>query len=197
MPDLRTRSGQLLFLVVVAVILGALYVGHEPRSHRGGQPELAAAAGATPLAIEAPAVRLIDQDARSVALESYRGRVVLVNFWATWCGPCVAEIPSLVALARSVDPKDIAFVSIAEDDSWPPVLGYLKKHPLPFDVFRDQPPRVEGQFQVSAYPTSFLIGRDGQALYRFDGGRDWDTPQVRDLLASLGVHPAKGAGSRR
>jgi len=96
-------------------------------------------------------------------------------------------MPSLIALQAALDPADIAFVSIAEDDTWPPVDAYLRRTPLPFDVFRDRPPRVETQFEVTSYPTSFLIDRDGRALYRFGGSRDWSAREVRELLRLRGV----------
>ena len=96
-------------------------------------------------------------------------------------------MPSLIALHGALDPADIAFISIAEDDTWPPLDTYVKRTPLPFNVFRDRPPRVEDPFETTSYPTSFIIDRDGQARYRFSGARDWNAPEIRALLALEGV----------
>jgi len=184
MPNLRSPSALLLLALAV---LAAVYVARPRAVDPNERLRLANNVGAMPLSVAAPRVQLWNRAETAVPLASYRGRLVFVNFWATWCGPCVAEMPSLIALQRSVDPADIAFVSIAEDDTWQPVDAYLRRTPLPFDVYRDRPPRVEDQFETTAYPTSFLIGRDGQALYRFNGGRNWDSPEVRELLALEGV----------
>ncbi|MEZ4321776.1 MAG: redoxin family protein [Myxococcota bacterium] len=189
MPDLRNRSTQLFLVALVVVVLGALYAGRSNVARHEERLRLEAAVGAKPLFTPAPVVDLFPRSETPVPLASYRGRMVFVNFWATWCGPCKIEMPSLIALAESLDPNDIAFVAIAEDDVWPPVDAYLQRNPLPFDVFRDRPPRVEIPFETKSYPTSFLIDRDGQALYRFDGARNWDTPEIRALLALDGVGP--------
>ena len=193
MQHLRSRSTQILILAVAALAVAVLVV--QIRNARFEERlRLEAAIRATPVFVEAPRVTLFDRQETPVPLERYRGRVVFVNFWATWCGPCVAEMPSLIALHRALDPADIAFVSIAEDDSWPPVDAYLRRNPLPFDIYRDRPPRVEEPFAAKNYPTSFIIDRDGQVLYRFRGARDWAAAEVRELLALEGVGP-RPAGS--
>lgn len=178
----RARIAAAVLFVVALVAYGA-----RSPSRQQSRARVEAALAAVPLDADAPKVTLWNRAGEGVTLESYRGRLVFVNFWATWCGPCRAEMASLVALRGSVDPADVAFVSIAEDDSWPPLDVYLAQNPLPFDVFRDQPPRVEELFATTSYPTSFLIDRDGRAIYRFNGARDWDTPEARALLALEGA----------
>ena len=191
MPDLRSRPAALLLAGAVLAVLVAWFLRQRGQGELEQRLRLEAALGALPLGVEAPRVQLFDRADRPVALDSYRGRVVFVNFWATWCGPCRAEMPSLIALRQALDPADIAFVSIAEDDEWPPLDAYLKATPLPFDVYRDRPPRVEERFETRSYPTSFLLDREGRAIYRFNGARDWSAPEVRELLALEGVGPAR------
>ena len=138
MPDLRSRSTQVL-LGAAVLILVLVAMGWNRRARQERRLQLEAAVGAVPLYVQAPNITLFPRSEEPVKLDSYRGRVVFVNFWATWCGPCVEEMPSLIALHDSLDPADIAFVSIAEDDFWPPVDAWLAKNPLPFDVYRDRP----------------------------------------------------------
>lgn len=191
MPDIRSRPVQIVLVLVLLAAAGLFAMGARDRAANQARlderAELATALRAVPLMAPAPDITMFDRSETPTKLSSYRGRVVLVNFWATWCGPCIAEMPSLIALQGQLDPADIAFVSIAEDDFWPPVDQFLAKNPLPFDIYRDRPPRVEKQFQVGSYPVSFLIDRDGTALYRFNGAMDWNTPQVKALIATLDV----------
>ncbi len=190
MPDPSSRSAQVVVLMVLLVAAGAFWKGWSDRAVHAERLRLEAAVGAVPIFVDAPDVHLLNRDG-PVRLSSYEGRVGFVNFWATWCGACIAEMPSLIRLKQSLDPADIAFVSIAEDDSWPPLDAYLKSNPLPFDIYRDQPPRIEIQFETGSYPTSFLIDSEGEVLYRFNGGKNWDTDEVRALLALEGVGPAR------
>jgi len=183
--DRRTLLG----LLGAAVIAAGVLVGLRAQQQAEFQERLRleAVTGAVPLYVQAPDITMFDRSQRPVKLSSYRGRVVFVNFWATWCGPCKVEMPSLIALHAALDPADIAFVSIAEDDTDPPLDQYLRRSPLPFDIYRDRPPRVENEFETRSYPTSFVIDREGKAIYRFNGAIDWMQPEIRQLLALEGV----------
>ncbi len=130
-------------------------------------------------------LRLRDLDGREVALSDYRGKVVLVNFWASWCPPCVHEIPSMVALKQSLtgQPFEILAVNLAEDAQ--AVKTFLQRHPVNFPVLLDPSGRVIKAWRVFAYPSSYLIDRQGRIRYAAFGALDWAAPEVRRQIEAL------------
>ena len=116
-----------------------------------------------PAPMAAPALAFTAQDGSPKQLADFRGRPVLVNLWATWCGPCVEEMPSLVA----------------------PFLAKLKLDGLA--VYLDPANAAIKQFGVRGLPTSFLIGADGNVIWSYEGSADWDSPEALSYVdAALG-----------
>jgi len=106
---------------------------------------------------------------QTVTLESLKGRVVLVNFWATWCGPCRAEMPFFQRLADSYDKKDFQVLAIDFLESPEQISKFTSQLGLKFDIGLDQKGAINRTYNVLSYPTSYIIGRDGKVLARQSG----------------------------
>jgi thiol-disulfide isomerase/thioredoxin len=128
-----------------------------------------------------------DLAGESLSLESLRGKVVFVNFWATWCAPCREEMPSLAALARSVDARDAVFLAISVDETLEPVREFLGPGAQPFRVLHDPGGEVARRWGTDKFPESFVIDRDGTVRYKFAGARDWAGPAAVKLLERVGA----------
>lgn len=129
-------------------------------------------------------LRLEDETGRPVSLGAFRGKVVFLNVWATWCQPCIAEMPALAALYKQVgsNPR-LAFLSVAKDDS-PTLHRFLAKEKLPFPVHR-LPEGSEIEGTGTAVPVTLIAGRDGRILTRIVGAADWSDPSFVAELRML------------
>ena len=138
----------------------------------------------------APAFSLKDRDGKTVSLEQFRGKLVFVNFWATWCPPCREEMPSLVDLARQVHPDDVVFLTVSVDEGWDEVNQFFDQTQLgvlPFVNVLDAEKTVAQQYKAEKFPESFVIDRDGSMLYKFTGPRDWGAVAALKILENAGA----------
>ncbi len=119
----------------------------------------------------------------TVNLANYRGRVVLLNFWATWCSPCVAEMPSLEKLHHDMPNLVILAVSIDQD----PVAykDFLVSHHIDLITVRDPSQSAPELFHTDMWPETYLIDRKGIIRSKFIGAQDWSDPAIRALIKSL------------
>jgi thiol-disulfide isomerase/thioredoxin len=131
----------------------------------------------------APAIKLPSRGGGQVDLAALRGKVVLVNFWATWCPPCIEEMPSLEKFARAYD---VEVLAVSVDDGWEPVEKFLGKN-TPFRVALDQGAKVSQVYGTTKFPESYLVDRDGKARLKFIGPRNWADPSFAALLEPYGV----------
>jgi len=116
-------------------------------------------------------------------LESLRGRVVLINSWATWCEPCVAELGSLVALRRAIPDTSLSFALIAAQRR-EPVMEFVRRRGLTLPVYLEAT-RAPAVYGFSAVPTTWIIDRAGRIVLRQRGAVRWDTPAMIALIRSL------------
>ncbi|MCW8828320.1 MAG: TlpA family protein disulfide reductase, partial [Gammaproteobacteria bacterium] len=133
----------------------------------------------------APALELTDIDGKEWDLRELRGEVVLLNFWATWCPPCVEEIPSLGRLSGRLGEKSFRVVSVDVGQEEAEVRRFLKQVPAAFPVLLDPQGSVTEPWKIRAFPTSFLIDREGRMRYGYFGALEWDSDEVVAVIESV------------
>ena len=122
------------------------------------------------------------------SLESYKGRVVLLNFWATWCEPCKVEMPSMEALHRDFSHRGLSVVALSEDERTvgdAAIREYARDLGLTFEILRDTARAIEADYQVVGYPTTFVIDREGVVRRRWIGPADWNSAANRAVMRQL------------
>jgi cytochrome c biogenesis protein CcmG/thiol:disulfide interchange protein DsbE len=118
-------------------------------------------------------------------LSEQRGRVVLVNFWATWCKPCEDEMPSMERLYRELAPEGFELVAVSVDEDPEDVVAFRSRMGVSFPIALDPSQDVSRKYQTTGFPESLLVGPDGVVLERYVGPREWSVyaPRIRSLLA--------------
>jgi peroxiredoxin len=161
-------------LRTVLVALAALWI------HAAGADELKTWAGG-----ETPALALEDLNGTAHRLDAYRGKVVLINFWATWCEPCRAEMPSIDQLRTSMQGKP--FVVLAVNLGEPPsrIRTFLEKTPIAFPVLLDRDMSVAKAWKARILPATYVVGPNGKVRYSYVGELDWSRESVRRKITAL------------
>jgi peroxiredoxin len=116
---------------------------------------------------------------------SLRGHVVLLNFWATWCPPCVSEMPSLDRLSRALGPEGLVVLGLSVDADEDALREFVARHHLGFEILRDPGAHTAAAFRVTGYPQTFLIAGDGTLVKMFLGPAEWDTPEAMGYFRGL------------
>jgi cytochrome c biogenesis protein CcmG, thiol:disulfide interchange protein DsbE len=135
---------------------------------------------------QAPApLSLPDLSGREVDLGSFRGEVVLVNFWATWCEPCREEMPSLQRLEKKLAGKPFRVVAVNIGEGAPRIRQFLERTPVSFTILRDAESEVMKAWRVRMLPASFLADRRGMLRYQLIGEADYDDPKQQAPILEL------------
>lgn len=135
--------------------------------------------------VAAPAFSLSDLAGKTVQLKTFRGTLVFLNFFATWCGPCREEMPGMERLFRAHHDKGFVVLAVNMDEGAKTVRPFVQQLKLSFPILLDPQGAVTRDYGVRALPVSFLIGRDGNIRWRAIGGRDWESADARKLFAQL------------
>jgi peroxiredoxin len=137
----------------------------------------------------------LDATPRRKSLAEYRGNVVMINIWATWCKPCIVEMPSIEQLQQAYAPRGLKIIAVSVDDPGTDeqIREFVKRYGLTFEILHDQGGQtgdVSRLYAADRYPETVIIGRDGIVRKKFSGASDWNSPVNRALIERLLEEPA-------
>ncbi len=137
------------------------------------------------VALKAPNFELRGLDGEARAKRDYRGRVVLLNFWGSWCPPCREEFPSLERLHEALGGRDFTVLAIAVADTGDAVAGFLAGRRPAFDILLDEDRKAADAYHAAGVPVTYLLDRQGRLLAGKTGPQQWDGPQMQSLIREL------------
>jgi thiol-disulfide isomerase/thioredoxin len=143
--------------------------------------KLSRAGGGTPL----PAFALTTVDGNAIDFSQLRGKVLVLNFWATWCGPCKEEMPALDRLSRRFDPRDVAILTITTEHERKSIQQFMKQLDSTLPVLLDEQRDLSLAFMVRGLPTTVFIAKNGTVVGRAVGPREWDGPDAIRFIERL------------
>jgi peroxiredoxin len=179
--------------VLLAVLLSGLFllnpsggVSAWMRDAHGSNFGLVAERGVVKVGEEAPNFQLRDLDGNMVSLSQLRGKVVLLNFWATWCGPCRIEMPAMERLYRSYSRKDFEILAVSTDPQGAAVTRpFQQEMGFTFPILHDAEYRIGLMYGARSLPMTFMVDRQGIVRQKVPGARDWGGPDARELIQAL------------
>jgi len=173
-------AGAILAVLSAAVYIWLFRADTEPTTTMGSLANYVEARELKPV----PAVRFMDASGRGMTLEDFRGRVVVLNLWATWCTPCVAEMPMLDRLQQQLGDGDAIVVALSIDRGGKEAVQefYQKTGVTHLKVFVDPTMRAQSDLGLLGLPTTLIIDRDGRERGRLVGPAEWDDAAAVDLV---------------
>jgi peroxiredoxin len=141
---------------------------------------------------KAPDFVLKDMNGATISLSSLTGKVVLINFWATWCPPCRDEMPALNKLYNGYKNRGLVVLAVSTDRRESDVKKYLSRNSFDFPVLTDLDMKVSRQYKVFSMPTSFLLDKNGVIIKKYLGEEEWDSPEIRkEVMSALGIRSSQ------
>jgi thiol-disulfide isomerase/thioredoxin len=187
---MKWRIGLVALLVaIVAASVSAVYLMLPPEPQRTGQ-KIGSVSNFVPAQKVGPVPVISFQDATgtTMTLDRFRGKIVVLNLWATWCTPCVAEMPMLDRLQERLKDRDVIVLALSLDRGGPSVIRefYGQSGIRHLEIFNDPDMRAQSAFQTVGLPTTIIIDRQGNERGRLVGPAEWDTPQAVDIVLAAG-----------
>ena len=135
------------------------------------------------IGMEAPQFTVSDSE-HSVSLKDYRGKTVVLNFWATWCPPCVEEMPSLIELQKQV-PGNVVILAVSTDVDEGAYKQFVRDHHVDLVTVRDAANKSNALYGTYKFPETYIIDKDGKIRRKFIGAVEWTSPDIVNYLKSL------------
>jgi len=159
----------LLLLIALAVALAAsCYRGSRPRRIGDAAPDFS-----------------VQDSDRQIQLSQFRGQVVVLNFWATWCPPCNEELPSLMSMQERTRARGVVVVGVSIDVDSDAYHRFLKQRGVNFVTVRDPEEKISGMYGTHGWPETFIIDRQGVLRRKVVGPINWNSPEVTEFLSRL------------
>jgi peroxiredoxin len=174
----KTRSLITIALSIAIVAAGAVWIRslEPPPSPAGSLAFLSAA----------PSLPIADRSGGVTDLTDAKGKILIVHFWATWCPPCVEEIPALSSFWEKYRGRDdIALYAISVDKDWKIVDAFSAKNQHNLPLYLDPKGETAKRFGSEQYPETYIVNRNGRVLFRVQGAVNWDDPEVRQRIDQL------------
>ena len=133
----------------------------------------------------APRFSFEDRFGKQLSLSDFGGKVVLINFWATWCSPCRDELPSMDSLQRQMDPSQFAILALSVDDSWDAVNQFMTKSGFTVPVYSDFDRKISTLYGTSKFPETYILDKKGKVAMKVIGPTDWTAPDMVTYLRKL------------
>jgi thiol-disulfide isomerase/thioredoxin len=129
-------------------------------------------------------MKLIDSEGREFVMESLRGKVIFLNIWASWCPPCLAEMPGINNLYNQMDKNKVAFIMLSVDDDFAKALKLRKKKGYDFEIYQ-APAGLPRLYYSQSIPTTYVINSKGELVFKHDGMGDFDTKEFKAYMEGL------------
>jgi len=164
------------FLPITTIGLLAALLGFFAACYSGNHPAR--------IGSSAPDFTVQDSD-HTITLSQFRGQVVVLNFWATWCPPCVAETPALVRMQASLKPKGVTVLAVSIDADDAAYHKFLKDYSVNMVTVRDESKKASTLYGTFGWPETYIIDRSGIIRRKFIGPVEWTSPEITDYLSKL------------
>ena len=181
----RQNAGWVMLLIVALLLTLSAELSAQSKTASSLDDLLKSIGMTKPALAKAPDFTLRDAGGGTVSLSGYRGNLVLLNFWATWCGPCREEMPSMEQLSRNFGGQGFTILAVNQKESAAQVTKYMKTHGLNFSAPLDVDGRVNTAYRVYGIPVTYLIDGGGNAIGMKSGPRDWSARDVVDVFRKL------------
>ena len=133
----------------------------------------------------APGFELSDMDGEKRKLSDYKGKPVIINFWATWCPPCRAELPAMNRAWEKIKKENIEMLAVNVGEDEDTIFAFTGEYPIDFTVLLDETGEEIKKWPIRGLPTTFVLDKEGRIVYRAIGGREWDDEKLLNIVRKL------------